>query len=160
MRGMDSPKIAMSQDDFKAADSPLSSALHLLFRAGQRADRLFARQVEMVVTVRQLMVLQAVSEANAPSQMDIGIATGIDRSSIADLVKRLVSYGWLRRRHPKGDARSYIVSLTVAGERILASGRPAVRAAENCLLSSVAASNREILVSALKALADGDQLSG
>jgi MarR family transcriptional regulator, lower aerobic nicotinate degradation pathway regulator len=150
----------MSQDDFKAANSPLSSALHLLFRAGQRADRLFARQVEMALTVRQLMVLQAVSEANAPSQMDIGIATGIDRSSIADLVKRLVSYGWLRRRHPKGDARSYIVSLTVAGERILASGRPAVRAAENCLLSSVAASNREILVSALKALADGDQLSG
>jgi MarR family transcriptional regulator, lower aerobic nicotinate degradation pathway regulator len=150
----------MSQDDLKAAKSPLSSALHLLFRAGQRADRLFARQVEMALTVRQLMVLQAVSEANAPSQMDIGIATGIDRSSIADLVKRLVSYGWLRRRHPKGDARSYIVSLTVAGERILASGRLAVCAAENCLLSSVAASDREILVSALKALANDDQLSG
>jgi DNA-binding MarR family transcriptional regulator len=80
----------MSQDDFKAANSPLSSALHLLFRAGRRADRLFARQVEMALTVRQLMVLQAVSEANAPSQMDIVIATGIDRSGVADLVKRLV----------------------------------------------------------------------
>ena len=94
------------------------------------------------------------------SQTDIVVATGIDRSSIADLVKRLISYGWIRRRHPKGDARSYIVSLTVAGERILASGRLAVRAAENCLLSTVAASDREFLVSALKALADDDQLSG
>ena len=150
----------MSQDDFKAANSPLSSTLHLLFRAVQRADRLFARQAEMALTARQLMVLQAVSEVNAPSQMDIVIATGIDRSSIADLVKRLVSYGWLRRRHPKGDARSYIVSLTVDGERILASGRLAVRAAENCLLSSVVAADREVLVSALKAIADDDQLSG
>jgi DNA-binding MarR family transcriptional regulator len=44
----------------------------------------------MALTVRQLMVLQAVSEANAPSQMDIVIATGIDRSGVADLVKRLV----------------------------------------------------------------------
>jgi DNA-binding MarR family transcriptional regulator len=50
----------------------------------------------MALTLRQLMVLQAVSEANAPSQTDIVVATGIDRSSIADLVKRLICYGWIR----------------------------------------------------------------
>jgi DNA-binding MarR family transcriptional regulator len=149
----------MSQDDQTAANSPLSSVLHLLFRAGQQSDRLFTRQVELAITVRQLMVLQAVSEASKPSQTDIVMATGIDRSSIADLVKRLISYGWLRRRHPKGDARSYIVSLTAAGEHILASGKQAVRATENRLLSSLTDPDREVFVRALRTLAD-DQLGG
>jgi DNA-binding MarR family transcriptional regulator len=63
------------------------------------------------------MVLQAVAELDASSQTDIVSATGIDRSSMADLVKRLVGYGWLRLRHTKGDAQSYVVSLTKEGQR-------------------------------------------
>ena len=78
-----------------ALSSSLQSVLHLLHRAGQRADGLFAGQVGNVLTPRQFAILQAVAEANGLSQTDIMAATGIDRSSTAALVGRLVSRGWL-----------------------------------------------------------------
>lgn len=143
----------MPQDRSTAAESPLASVLHVLFRAAQKADRLFALNAGVALTLRQLMVLQAVAEADAPNQTELGAATGIDRSSMADLAKRLVSYGWLRRRRTKGDARSYVVSLTKEGQRVLALGMPAARATEKSLLSSLSAEERPIFVRALTTLA-------
>src|SRR2546421_4133150 len=81
----------------RTAPSPLRSVLHLLHRAGQRADSLFAGLVDNALTPRQFAVLQAVAEADGLSQTGIMAATGIDRSSTADLVRRLVSHGWLQR---------------------------------------------------------------
>ena len=66
-----------------AAASPLLSVLHLLHRAGQRADGLFARHAGIALTPRQFIILQAVAEGDGLSQTDIMAATGIDRSSIA-----------------------------------------------------------------------------
>ena len=80
----------------------LSSPLHLLHRASQRADSLFARNVGATApTPRQFAVLQAVSHQSGLSQTDIMAATGIDRSSTAELVRRLVSNGCLQRRRTK-----------------------------------------------------------
>src|SRR5688572_14270404 len=105
----------MPEAPTKALSSPLRSALHLLHRAGQRADGLFAGKVGNVLTPRQFAILQAVDEANGLSQTDIMAATGIDRSSTADLVRRLVSHGWLKPRRTKRDARLYSVRLTPEG---------------------------------------------
>jgi DNA-binding MarR family transcriptional regulator len=144
----------MSQDPTAAA-SPLLSVLHLLHRAGQRADSLFARHARVTLTPRQFIILQAVAEAKGLSQMDIVAATGIDRSSITDLVKRLVSFGWLRRRRSKRDARIYAVRLTSEGERILALGLPAARATEEALLSPLSKAQRLTFLKALTSISDG-----
>lgn len=133
-----------------------SSVLHLLHRVGQRVERLFADQVEIGLTLRQFMVLQAVAEASAPSQTDIVTATGIDRSSVSDLVKRLVTHGWLRRRRTKRDARTYAVRLTQEGQRILALGIPAAQATESLLLSSFSATERRLFFKAMMMLAYDD----
>ena len=54
-----------------------SSVIHLLHRAGQRADDLFTRAVAgLDVAPRQFVVLLAVSEAEGLSQTDIMDATG------------------------------------------------------------------------------------
>jgi DNA-binding MarR family transcriptional regulator len=99
-----------------AQDAKASSLLELLHRASQRADTHFARNVgKNGVTPRQFAVLRAVSAANGLSQIDIMAATGIDRSSTADLVRRLVSSGCLQRRRTKRDARVYAVRLTSMG---------------------------------------------
>jgi hypothetical protein len=67
------------------AAKALSSPLHLLHRASQRADGLFARHVpDSDLTPRQFTVLQAVADKSGLSQTDIMAATGIDRSSTAD----------------------------------------------------------------------------
>jgi DNA-binding MarR family transcriptional regulator len=133
--------------------SPLQSVVHLLHRAGQRADSLFADRVGDALTPRQFAVLQAVAEADGLSQTGIMAATGIDRSITADLVRRLVSHGWLQRRRTKRDARLYAVRLTPAGRRIWSESAPALRATEETLLSSLTSSERVAFIKVLAVIA-------
>ena len=130
------------------------SPLHLLHRAGQRADSLFARNVgDTNLTPRQFAVLQAVFEANGLSQTAIMAATGIDRSSTADLVRRLVSNGWLQRRRTRRDARLYAVRLTPKGRGTWSLGEPAARATDEALLSRIPPDQRSTFLEALAMIA-------
>ena len=133
--------------------SPLLSVLHLLHRAGQRADGLFASHAGTGLTPRQFVILQAVAEADGLSQTGIMAATGIDRSSTADLVRRLVTHGWLKRRRTKRDARLYAVRLTPEGRRVLILSMPAARASEEALLSPLPGAQRSVFLRALIAIA-------
>jgi MarR family transcriptional regulator, temperature-dependent positive regulator of motility len=138
----------------KSKTSPLLSLLHLLHRAGQRADGLFARHLGSDdFTPRQFMVLQAVAENEGLSQMDIMAATGIDRSSVADLVRRLVKQGLLRRRRQKRDTRLYAVRLTLEGKKALTLGVPAARATERDMLAAVQTDLHKHVLDALRAMA-------
>ena len=102
-----------------------TSTVHLLHRASQGMDEIFLRAVGGDLTPRQFVILDAVAEAEGLNQVAITQATGIDRSSTAELVQRLTRRGLLRRRRVKGDARSYSVRLTQAGRELLAKMRPA-----------------------------------
>lgn len=76
--------------------SLMGSALHLLHRAGQRADELFTTTMgENDLTPRQFAVLKAVARLENPSQTALVQDTGIDRSTIADIVRRLIKRGLL-----------------------------------------------------------------
>ena len=67
----------------------LSSPLHVLQKAAQRGEQLFARRMaDSNLSLRQLIVLEAVLDSEGLSQTDIMRATGIDRSSTAELVAR------------------------------------------------------------------------
>jgi DNA-binding MarR family transcriptional regulator len=148
------PILALSSCPMARDDSVFLSPLHLLHRAGQRADGLFARHIgDLQLTPRQFMLLQAVSEADGLSQTAIMTATGIDRSSTADLVRRMVKSGYLRRRRSKRDARFYAVRLTPRGRQILAMGRQAARRANELLLSDVAIDRRHVVLEALEIMA-------
>ena len=119
----------------------LFSPIHLLHRASQRADDLFARRTSDL-TPRQFVVVQAVAGNNGLSQTDIMAATGIDRSSTAELVRTLVTNGWLKRRRTRRDARVYAVRITSSGQQMLEIGISATGDAERnsccrCLRSSV-----------------------
>jgi DNA-binding MarR family transcriptional regulator len=143
--------------DPKASASPLQSLLHLLHRAGQRAGSAFAYHAGTGLTPRQYIILHAVAEADGLRQADIMAATGIDRSSIADLVKPLVGHGWLRRRRTRRDARAYAVRLTPEGRRMLALGVPAARATEETLLSFLPTLQRLVFIRALSIVAADEQ---
>jgi DNA-binding MarR family transcriptional regulator len=134
--------------------SPLLSLLHLLHRAGQRADGLFAHHLGSDdLTPRQFMVLQAVAENEGLSQIEIMAATRIDRSSVADLVRRLVKQGLLRRRRQKRDTRQYAVRLTPGGEKALTLGVPAAAATEETLLGAVLPAQRHEFLRILTSMA-------
>ena len=128
----------------------VTSALHLLHRAGQCADELFASQVqESELTPRQFVVLMAVIDSEEPSQTDLVRKTGIDRSTLADIVRRLVERGLLARKRTKKDARMYAVRLTSKGETALKSAQPAARTTDERLLAVISQREREVFLGAL-----------
>lgn len=116
----------------------------LIRRANQLVDETFlilARKHplldEFEVTARQLAVILVVAAERGLSQTRICELTGIDRSTLADIVRRLVKRGILARRRTKEDARMYAVGLTDIGESILKAGVQAADAVEEKILAAL-----------------------
>lgn len=133
-----------------AAESA-TTTVHLLHRAGQCADEFFAAKLPLEsMTPRQYAVLKAVAAIDEPSQNAIVAATGIDRSTIADIVRRLVQRGWLQRRRTRHDARMYALKLAAKGQAALRSAEPHAVATDALLLSPLTATEREVFVKSLE----------
>lgn len=113
--------------------------LHNIHRAEQSAAALWADKSESDLTVRQVVVMAAVAEAPGASQTALVTMTGIDRSTLADMIKRLCSRGLARRRRTKEDARAYAVVLTEHGMDALARAQRAVPQIEAQLLKDMPA---------------------
>ena len=64
------------------------------------------------LTQRQFTVLIAVDQNEGVSQTALVKMTGIDRSTLADLVARLLAQGYLQRRRTKDDGRTNSVRIT------------------------------------------------
>jgi DNA-binding MarR family transcriptional regulator len=126
------------------------SALHLLHRAGQCADELFALNVgKTELTPRQFAVLAAAAAAEDLSQTALVDATGIDRSTLADIVRRLVERGLLARRRTKTDARMYAVKLTASGQAAMKAAGPVAESTDSTLLGALPESQRKQFLNAL-----------
>ncbi len=89
---------------------------------------------DLNLTSRQLLVLAAVSTADGANQTYLVKATGIDRSTMADLVRRLIKKSLLQRLRAVKDRRAYSVSLTAKGRRDLASAARIASSFEQRLL--------------------------
>ena len=137
------------------------SMLHLLHRAGQVADEMFSEEMQgSDLTPRQFAVLRVLQRLETASQTDIVNETGIDRSTLADIVKRLVARGLIARRRSKSDARAYAVRLTPSGKDALKSAEPASERVESRLLKSLPQARRDAFIDSLaqlvKVLAEED----
>jgi DNA-binding MarR family transcriptional regulator len=107
------------------------------------------------LTPRQFAVLAALETLESASQTQIVEATGIDRSTLADIVKRLVKRGLLNRRRSRSDARAYVVRLTPEGKSVLMDTKPAARRVEERLLEQLPNARRDDLIAALEAIING-----
>lgn len=131
------------------------SPIHLLHRAGQCAGDVFSAEIgETDLTPRQYAVLVAVSLNEGLSQTDLVDQTGVDRSTLADIVRRLLKKGLLQRRRTKEDARAYAVKLTEDGWRVLRSAEPVVRRVDDRILSALPQKQRDQLLSDLATIVD------
>jgi DNA-binding MarR family transcriptional regulator len=134
------------------------SALHLLHRAGQCADDLFARNIGKVdLTPRQFAVLRCVADNEDLSQTDLVNMTGIDRSTLADIVRRLVERGMLQRKRTKEDARMYAVRLSASGRTALANAQPAAKTTDTRLLQVLPTEQRQDFIKALSTIVESLQ---
>src|SRR5690606_32646506 len=88
------------------------SPSHLIHRALQLALDIYAEEAGPEgLTQRQFAVLEAVAARSGLTQTDLVKATGIDRSTLADLVARMTTKGLLERERSALDARAKAVRL-------------------------------------------------
>jgi DNA-binding MarR family transcriptional regulator len=135
---------------------PNESVVHLLHRAAQMADASFMRH-SAGLTPRLLEVLKAVAAADGLSQNSIMAATGIDRSSVASLVARLVEMGFLTRRKRSSDNRTYAVLITNDGRTALRRNLTVATRVDADLLSPFSRKDADQLLTLLRTLANSTQ---
>jgi DNA-binding MarR family transcriptional regulator len=134
------------------------SPIHLLHRAGQCAGDVFHAELrDGDLTPRQLAVLLTVSQNEGLSQTGLVDRTGIDRSTLADIVRRMQKKGLLQRRRTKEDARAYAVKLTDEGRRILKTAEPLAKRVDERVLEALPSRQREQFLDDLQTIVDALQ---
>jgi DNA-binding MarR family transcriptional regulator len=79
-------------------------------------NRLWGELVSEEVTSPQFSVLLALQTHPDADQRTIGLATSLDRSTVADVVTRMMHRGYLERRRDPLDQRRNRLRLTAAGQ--------------------------------------------
>jgi MarR family transcriptional regulator, temperature-dependent positive regulator of motility len=146
--------IRLISDRGKALDNGIDrSPLHLLHRASQVVDDVFTTGMQTNgLTPRQLAVLMTVLEHEGLSQTDLVDLTGIDRSTMADVVKRLKRRCLLQRRRTRQDARAYAVTLTDEGRRVLRTAEPLAKRVDRRVLDALPGKRQEEFMTALASI--------
>ena len=131
-----------------------ASPSHLMHRALQLALDIYAEEAGPDgLTQRQFAVLEAASHKAGLTQTDLVRATGIDRSTLADLVARMTAKGLLQRERSTLDARAKAVRLSDAGAAALEAARPKIAAADRRILALLPRSKRDGFLARLSDLA-------
>jgi DNA-binding MarR family transcriptional regulator len=135
---------------FELAETPS----HLMRRCHQYFGDLYAQETgARDLTKQQFTVLAALEHHDGVSQTALVEATGIDRSTLAEMVRRMLDRGLLSRERTEEDARANAVAITLAGRKALRSARIAAERAEKALLEALPAIERQRFMKSLAAIA-------
>src|ERR1700674_1676553 len=116
---------------------------HLLRRCVQYANDLFSREPGASdLTKQQFTVLAAVEQNEGMSQTDLVAITGIDRSTLAEMIRRMIDKGLLDRERTEADQRANAVRIAMAGRKALRGARTASDRVERALLAGLNATDR------------------
>lgn len=127
------------------------SVIHLLRRVDQCAAQLYSTEsADSDLTLRQLAILTAISRQEDLSQTDLVNITGIDRSTVAGIVSRLIRKGLLERKRSPVDGRAYCVRLSKRGAKAIAGADRLYTRVEKKLLASVSAAEATQFLSTLR----------
>ncbi|HEY4030411.1 MAG TPA: MarR family winged helix-turn-helix transcriptional regulator [Caulobacteraceae bacterium] len=138
-----------------AGDAGLDrSPSHLLHRALQLALDIYAEETGTgALTQRQFAVLSAVMAKEGCTQSELVRATGIDRSTLAELVARLIGKDLLARERSTLDARANTVRLTDAGRAAVHEAGPKVAQADERIMGLVPGAKRDAFIKTLRDMA-------
>jgi len=90
-----------------------------------------------------------VAQNEGLSQTGIVDRTGIDRSTLTEIMRRLQKKGLMQRRRTKEDARAYAVKLTDEGRRVLGRVEPLAKRVDDRILDALPAKQRDQFMRAL-----------
>jgi DNA-binding MarR family transcriptional regulator len=139
------PAAGPDSEPYKLGESPS----HLLHRAEQLASDRFAQLVGASITLRQFAVLAAIKEKPGLSQSELVRITGVDRSTLADMMTRMERRGWITRTSAPLDGRALSVHLALDGATMLKATTQAARAADATVLDLLARTKRRTFLNIL-----------
>jgi DNA-binding MarR family transcriptional regulator len=135
---------------FELAEAPS----HLIKRCQQYYGDLYAREAgSSELTKQQFTLLCALENNEGVSQTALVEMTGIDRSTLAEMVRRMLERGLISRERTEQDARANSVAITGNGRKALRAARSAADRAEKLLLDSLPPSERSRFIKSLSAIA-------
>lgn len=135
---------------FELAEAPS----YLIKRCQQFYGDLYAHESgASELTKQQFTVLSALENNEGASQTALVEITGIDRSTLAEMVRRMLERGLLSRERTEADARANAIALTTTGRKALRSTRQAADRAEKALLEALPTSERSRFIKALGLIA-------
>ena len=127
---------------------------HLIRRCQQYFGDLYALEAgARELTPQQFTVLAALEHNEGVSQTALVEMTGIDRSTLAEMARRMVDKGLLSRERTEQDQRANAVAISAMGRKALRSARLAAERAERALLEALPASERLKFVKSLAQIA-------
>src|ERR1700742_3805813 len=139
---------------FALSESPS----HLLKRCSQFFGDLYAHEVGSgELTKQQFTLLAALEHNDGVSQTALVEITGIDRSTLAEVVRRMLEKGLLSRERTEEDQRANAVAISPAGRKALRSARNASDRAERALLEALPVPERQKFVRALAQIAQAGE---
>jgi len=116
---------------------------HLLRRCVQYANDLFSHEPgSSDLTKQQFTVLAAVERNEGMTQTELVAITGIDRSTLAEMIRRMIEKGLLDRERTETDQRANSVRIAPGGRKALRSARSASDRVEKNLLSALSSADR------------------
>lgn len=112
------------------------------------------------ITPVQYGILTALSLVPWMDQTEIGMDVGLDRTTTADVIKRLQERGLIDRRINPGDKRSRQAALTRAGAALVQDLHGSMARAQQRLLEPLSPRNREVFMRLLGTLVEGNNQYG
>jgi DNA-binding MarR family transcriptional regulator len=131
---------------------------HLIRRCQQFYGDLYARESgARELTKQQYTLLAALEHNDGASQTVLVEITGIDRSTLAEMVRRMLERGLLSRERTEEDQRANAVAISPAGRKALRSARNASDRAEKALLEALPIPDRQKFVRSLAQIAEAGE---
>lgn len=130
---------------------------HLARRLQQASYLLWTSIVSDDVTAPQLVVLNVLASAPGIDQRTLGERASLDRSTVADVVGRLVRRGLVERLRDPADRRRNVLQLTGDGRATLDRLAPRTATLSRVLLAPLALEEQEVLFELLGRLVEAGE---
>lgn len=143
--------------DRRVRMGPLASFVGFHLRLAQDASfAAFARRTgDLDLTPGRFTILLLIHENPGITQTALSQASGRDKSTLTATIRDLGGRGYLERRQAPGDRRSYTLSLTSAGEGVLAELLAHAKAHDAELDRLVGVENKAELIQLLRKITMG-----
>lgn len=144
--------IQRKDDDEGARFDLMAAPGHLLRRNHQRSYEIFNRLVGPDITRQQIALLIALSRAPGASQNELVHLTGFDKSTLKEMLGRLVAKGWVDRERDPDDFRAWKMHITSVGKDVLEQRIANVRAVQQEIIAPLPADLRPVFLRCLRIL--------